>query len=46
VEKIISAAKRLYGKSKGDKVQLEVIMPRQRGRFVQYLQGRVELTLK
>jgi S1-C subfamily serine protease len=43
---IVSTAKRLYAKTKGDKIQLEVIIPRQRGAYVQYLQGRVELTLR
>lgn len=45
-EDIVGTAKRLYSKTKGDKVQLEVIMPRQRGAYIQYLQGRVDLTLR
>lgn len=43
---LVAAAKRLYNKTKGEKVALEVIMPRHRGALVQYLQGRVELVIK
>jgi serine protease Do len=43
---IRTAAKRLYTKGPGDKVSLELIMPRHRGAFLQYLQGRAELTLR
>lgn len=45
-DNIVATAKRLYNKGKGDKVPIEVIIPRQRGAYVQYLQGRVELTLR
>jgi serine protease Do len=45
-DNIVGTAKRLYNKGKGDKVAMEVIIPRQRGAYVQYLQGRVELTIR
>jgi S1-C subfamily serine protease len=41
-----TAAKRLYTKAKGDKVVMDVVMPRHRGAFLQYLQGRVELAIR
>ncbi len=43
---LIKAARLLYAKGRGDAVRLDVIMPRQRGMFVQYLQGTVELKLR
>src|SRR6185503_15513892 len=43
---IRTAAKRLYTKTRGDKVAMDIIMPRHRGAFVQYLQGRVELAIR
>ena len=43
---IRTAAKRLYTKGPGDKVVLELIMPRHRGAFLQYLQGRAELRFR
>ena len=43
---IRTAAKRLYTKGPGDKVALELIMPRHRGAFLQYFQGRAELILR
>ena len=43
---LVVTAKRLYNKAKGDKVPVEVIIPRQRGAYLQYLQGRVELTMR
>jgi serine protease Do len=46
VADIRMAAKRLYTKAKGDKVVMDVVMPRHRGAFVQYLQGRVELAIR
>ena len=45
VTSVVKAAKILYGKGKGDRVRLEVVVPRQRGSMVQYLQGTVELNL-
>ncbi len=46
VADVRTAAKRLYTKAKGDKVIMDVVMPRHRGAFVQYLQGRVELAIR
>jgi len=46
VSDIRTAAKRLYTKAKGDKVLVDIVMPRHRGAFVQYFQGRAELTIK
>ena len=46
VTDIRTAAKHLYTKSKGDKVALDIVMPRHRGAFIQYLQGRVELAIR
>ncbi|HEY2951850.1 MAG TPA: trypsin-like peptidase domain-containing protein [Verrucomicrobiae bacterium] len=43
---LITAAKKLYGKTKGDKVQLAVVWPRQRGAFIEYRQGTVEVTVR
>ena len=34
------------GKTKGDKLQLTVVWPRQRGAFIEYRQGTVEVTLR
>ena len=46
ISDVRTAAKRLYTKAKGDKVVLDIVMPRHRGAFVQYLQGRAELTFR
>ena len=46
VADVRTAAKRLYTKAKGDKVVVDVIMPRHRGAFLQYFQGRAELTIR
>ncbi|HKQ38420.1 MAG TPA: trypsin-like peptidase domain-containing protein, partial [Verrucomicrobiae bacterium] len=43
---IRTAAKRLYTKAKGDKVIMDIVMPRHRGAYVQYFQGRAELTIR
>jgi S1-C subfamily serine protease len=43
---LITAAKKLYAKTKGDKVQLAVVWPRSRGAFIEYRQGTVEVTLR
>jgi len=43
---IVSAAKLVYSKAKGDKVALEVIFPRTRGGFIDYLQGTTELKVR
>lgn len=42
----VDLAKVLYGKKPGDKVALEVIVPQQRGRFVQLEQAKVEVTVR
>jgi hypothetical protein len=42
---VVKMAKWLHGKTRGEKVRLELLVPRRRGAFVQYLQGTVELTL-
>lgn len=46
ISDVRTAAKRLYTKAKGDKVMLDIVMPRHRGAFVQYLQGRAELIFR
>jgi S1-C subfamily serine protease len=43
---VISAAKALSAKNKGDKVSVEILYARQRGFFIQYQQATVELTVK
>jgi serine protease Do len=43
---VVTAAKLAYGKTKGEKIALEVVFPRQRGAFVEYRQGSIELTLR
>ena len=43
---LVAAAKRLYAKAKGERMQMEVIWPRQRGAFIEYRQGTVELILR
>jgi serine protease Do len=43
---IVSAAKLVYAKAKGDKVALEVIFPRPRGAFIEYRQGTTELKVR
>jgi S1-C subfamily serine protease len=43
---IVSAAKLVYAKAKGDKVTLEVIFPRPIGGFIEYRQGTAELKLR
>lgn len=43
---LISAAKMLYAKAKGEKAQLEVIAPRQRGPFIELRQGTAELVVR
>jgi S1-C subfamily serine protease len=43
---VVTTAKRLYAKGKGEKVRMEVILPRQRGPFVEYRQGTAEVTLR
>jgi serine protease Do len=46
IRDVRTAAKRLYTKAKGDKVVMDVVMPRHRGAFLQYLQGRAELVIR
>jgi S1-C subfamily serine protease len=43
---VVTAAKMVYGKGKGDKITLEVIFPTQRGVFVGFQQGTIELKLR
>jgi serine protease Do len=43
---LITAAKQLYGKSRGDKVPLAVVWPRQRGPFIEYRHGTIAVTLR
>jgi serine protease Do len=43
---VVTAAKLAYGKSKGEKIALEVVFPRQRGAFIEYRQGAIELKLR
>ena len=43
---VVTAAKMLYGKPKGEKVQVEIIVPRQRGAFIEYRQGTVQISVR
>jgi serine protease Do len=43
---VVTAAKLAYGKGKGEKTTLEVVFPRQRGAFIEYRQGTIELKLR
>jgi serine protease Do len=43
---VVSAAKLVYAKAKGDKVAMEVIFPRPRGAFIEYRQGSTELKVR
>lgn len=43
---VVTAAKMVYNKRKGEKIALEVIFPRQRGPFVEYRQGTIDLILR
>jgi S1-C subfamily serine protease len=43
---LVTAAKKLYPKGKGEKTQLEVISPQQRGGFIDLWRGTVEVTLR
>ncbi|MDB6031884.1 MAG: 2-alkenal reductase [Verrucomicrobiales bacterium] len=43
---VVTAAKLAYGKGKGEKIALEVVFPRQRGAFIEYRQGTIELKLR
>lgn len=43
---VVAAAKVIYGKAKGEKVQFEVVAPRQRGIFMDLWRGTVELTIR
>jgi S1-C subfamily serine protease len=43
---VVTAAKVLYGRGKGQKVQLEVIMPRRIGRYIDFVQTTTELAVR
>ena len=43
---LVSAAKVLYAKTKGEKVHLEVMAPRQRGRLIELRQAVVEVAVR
>ncbi|MDB6111394.1 MAG: 2-alkenal reductase, partial [Pedosphaera sp.] len=43
---LTAAAKMLYGKKKGERVQLNVVAQQRRGSFVSYRQGSVELPVR
>jgi S1-C subfamily serine protease len=42
----VPVAKALYAKSKGDKSQFEVLIPQRIGRYIQFQQARVEVTVR
>ncbi|HWN94136.1 MAG TPA: PDZ domain-containing protein, partial [Methylomirabilota bacterium] len=42
----VPVAKALYGKKKGEKSQFEVIVPQRRGRYIQFQQATVEVTVR
>lgn len=43
---IVETAKHLYGKKAGEKVSVQVLVPRRRGNFITIQQGKAELTLR
>ena len=43
---LVTAAKTLYTKAKGEKAQFEIVAPRQRGPFVDLLRGTVDVTVR
>jgi S1-C subfamily serine protease len=43
---VLTTAKRLYSRAKGEKTQVEVIYPRRRGPFLELVQSVVELKLR
>jgi serine protease Do len=44
--RVVPLAKTLYGKKKGDRVTLELVVPRQIGRFVQIQSAKVEVNVR
>lgn len=44
--RFVMLAKMLHGKKKGETAALDLIVPRQRGRFIQIQQAKVELTVR
>ena len=42
----LNAAKMLHAKSKGEKSTLDLIVPRQRGRYLEYQEAKVEVTVQ
>jgi S1-C subfamily serine protease len=43
---LITAAKLIYGKTKGEKVQLELLVPQQRGPWIELRKGTVEMRVR
>jgi S1-C subfamily serine protease len=43
---VVAAAKVLHPKKKGDKAKVDVVFPRQRGPFVEFRQGTVQLQIR
>ena len=43
---VLATAKKLYGKAKGEKIQVEIVYPRRRGPFLELVQRAVELKLQ
>jgi serine protease Do len=43
---LVMAAKAVHAKSRGSKVQFEIVAPRRRGVFIELRQGTIELTLR
>lgn len=43
---LVTAAKMLYAKNKGERVKIEVMFPRQRGPFIEYPEGAVEVVVR
>ena len=43
---LVSAAKMVYAKAKGEKINLNLIYPRQRGIFIEYRQFTAELEVR
>jgi hypothetical protein len=42
----VPVAKALYAKKKGERSQFEVIVPQRIGRYIQFQQARVEVTVR
>jgi serine protease Do len=46
IDDVVTAAKKLHNKRKGDKIRLELVIPVQRGNFVRLTQGAVDVAIR